>query len=60
MAENCCCPLVAITTWFGDTETETIEGEPIVRVELARTVTSASDVAVTVTVDGEGAAAGAV
>jgi hypothetical protein len=60
VAENCCCPLVAITTWFGDTETETIEGDPMVRVELALAVTSASEIAVTVTVAGEGAVAGAV
>jgi len=60
VAENCCCPPVASTTWFGDTITETVEGETIVRVELAVAVTSASEVAVTVTVDGEGAVAGAV
>jgi len=60
VAENCCCPPVASTTWFGDTFTETVEGETIVRLELAVAVTSASEVAVTVTVDGEGAVAGAV
>ena len=60
VAENCCCPPVASTTWFGDTVTETVEGEPIVRVELALAVTSASEIAVTVTVAGEGAVAAAV
>jgi hypothetical protein len=60
VAENCCCPPVASTTWIGDTVTETVEGEPIVRVELALAVTSASEIAVTVTVAGEGAVAGAV
>jgi hypothetical protein len=45
---------------LGDTVTETVEGEPIVRVELALAVTSASEIAVTVTVAGEGAVAGAV
>ena len=60
VAENCCCPPVASTTWFGDTVTETVEGETIVSLELAVAVTSASEVAVTVTVDGEGAVAGAV
>jgi hypothetical protein len=59
-AENCCCPPVPSTTWFGDTVTETVEGEAIVTVALAAAVTSASEVAVTVTVDGEGAVAGAV
>ena len=59
-AENCCCPPVPSTTWFGDTVTETVEGETIVRMALAVAVTSASEVAVTFTVDGEGAVAGAV
>jgi hypothetical protein len=60
VAENCCCPPVASTTWLGDTVTETVAGEPMVRVELALAVTSASEIAVTVTVAGEGAVAGAV
>jgi hypothetical protein len=58
-AENCCCPLVASTTWIGDTETETVEGDEMVTVELAETVTSAREVTVTNTVDGAGAIAGA-
>jgi hypothetical protein len=60
VAENCCRPPVASTTWFGYTVTETVEGATIVRVALAVAVTSASEVAVTVTLDGEGAIAGAV
>jgi hypothetical protein len=60
LAENCCCPPVASTTWVGETPTETVEDEPTVTTEVAVTVTSASEVAVTVTFDGEGAFAGAV
>jgi hypothetical protein len=60
LAENCCCPPVASTTWEGETPTETAEDEPIVITEVAVTVTSAREVAVTVTFDGEGAFAGAV
>lgn len=59
-ALNCCCPKGASTTAFGDTVTETVEGEPIVRVEVAVAVTSASEVTVTATVDGDGGFAGAV
>jgi hypothetical protein len=59
-AENCCCPPVASTTSLGDTATVTAEGETIVTVEAAVAVTSAREVAVTVTVDGEGVVAGAV
>lgn len=60
LAENCCCPPVASTTWVGETPTETVEDEPTVTTEVAVTVTSTSEVAVTVTFDGEGAFAGAV
>jgi hypothetical protein len=60
VAENCCCPPVARTTWLGDTVTETVAGEPMVSVEVALAVTSASEIAVTVTVAGEGEVAGAV
>ena len=59
-ALNCCCPLGPRTTSLGDTVTETVEGEPIVRVDVAVAVTSASEVTVTATVDGEGAFGGAV
>lgn len=59
-AEKCCCPPVASTTSFGETLTETVAGEPILTVALVLTVTSASDIAVTVTVAGEGAVGGAV
>lgn len=60
LAENCCWPPVASTTWVGETATEIVEDEPTVITELAVTVTSAREVAVTVTFDGEGATAGAV
>ena len=60
LALNCCCPLGASTTSLGDTATETVEGEPMVRVEVAVAVTSASEVTVTATVDGDGAFVGAV
>lgn len=60
LALNCCCPMGARTTWLGETATETVEGEPIVRVEVAVAVTSAREITVTVTVDGVGAFVGAV
>jgi hypothetical protein len=60
LALNCCCPMGARTTWLGETPTETVEGEPIVRAEVAVAVTSAREITVTVTVDGDGAFVGAV
>jgi hypothetical protein len=60
VAENCCCPPTAIVAAEGETETETAEADETVTVAVPDFVASAKEVALTVTVAGLGAVAGAV
>jgi len=59
-AVNCCCPFTAMVAELGDIETPTVVGDPMVTAAVPTSDKSASDVAVTVTVEGLGAVAGAV
>ncbi len=60
VAVNCCCPPTASAESVGETLTETLGAAWIVTVAVPDTTTSASEIALTVTVLGVGAVAGAV
>jgi hypothetical protein len=59
-AENCCCPLWPMVAFVGLIAIVILAGVPIVTVAVPNWLRSARDVAVTVTVAGLGATAGAV
>ena len=60
VAVNCCWPFTARVTEEGETETLTVVELPIVTVAMPTCVASNIDAAVTMTVAGDGAVAGAV
>jgi hypothetical protein len=60
VAENCCCPPTAMLAALGETATEIAEAVWMVTEAVPDFVASANEVALTVTVAGLGAVAGAV